>query len=127
MPALGYYNGKSPRERRATIPVQQQAMAKGAMPIPTRCSICLCTASTRAIGLHDEDYDNPLKAFPICRRCHFSLHVRFDDPERWRRLLDRVSSPDCWARNLTLDPASQWRPFLETYPKGLPGILNARI
>ncbi len=115
----GYYNGWSLEERRATIPIQHEAMKTGEMPRPERCSICSCTASTRPLEWHDENYSEPLKAFPVCRRCHRTLHLRWEQPARWLRLLEKVSAPDCWARRLTLDPASQWRPFDETYPDGV--------
>lgn len=119
---LSPYNGWGPEERRATIPIQLAAFRSGELARPTRCTICGFDQPTNPsdIILHNERYDLPLSGYGCCRRCHYVLHLRFEQPERWLRLLDRVSAPDCWARGLTLDPASLRRPFGETYPEGLP-------
>jgi hypothetical protein len=121
--ALSAYNGWLPEERRATIPIQQAAYRSGTLVRPTRCTICGFDrpAQPSDIILHSERYDMPLTGYGCCRRCHNVLHLRFEQPERWLRLLERVSAADCWARRLCLDPASQWRPFFDTYPSDLPG------
>ena len=118
---LSAYNGWPAEARRATIPIQQAAYRSGALVRPTRCTICGFDrpAKPSDIILHSERYDVVLSGYGCCRRCHNVLHLRFEQPERWLRLLERVASADCWARKLSLDPASQWRPFFETYPSGL--------
>jgi len=70
--------------------------------------------------LHCEDYRKPLDVYGCCKRCHADLHARFRDPERWQRVLRKYGRPGLWFTLLSLDPASQWRPFDETYSKGLP-------
>lgn len=119
MPCKSFYNGWSPEERRATVPIQIEAFRTGRIERPTRCSICGFDKPERPsqIVLHTERYDQPLVGFGVCRRCHSRLHERFDDPARWLRLLHRVAPPDCWARKLSMDPASQFEPFHVTYPK----------
>jgi len=118
---IGSYNGWSAQERRATIPIQLEAFRSGLIMRPTECSICGCDQPRQPseIMLHNERYDRPLEGYGCCKRCHAVLHMRFDDPARWLRLLDRVGHTG-WARHLSLDPASQWRQFSETYPEGLP-------
>ena len=111
---LGYYNGWSPDERRATLPIQREAIRSGAIPRPSRCSIC---SSTKDVWLHDERYDRPLEAYEICRSCHRTLHARFDAPEPWLALLRRYGGSEAWFERLSTDPACQWRPFEETYPE----------
>lgn len=114
---LGFYNGWSPDERRATLPLQYAALREGRMAKPTTCSIC---TSTSSVWLHDEDYGQPLAAYPVCRACHRSLHDRFDDPASWLDLVAQHSGAGEWFTLLSLDPACQHRPFRETYPDGLP-------
>lgn len=122
---LPHYNGFSHDERVATIPLQKQAAVEGRFRFPTVCSICSYSdparyRTTGYIFAHLEDYRRPLECHPCCRRCHVTLHARFRDPDPWRRLVARFSANSVWIAFLTLDPASQWRPFDETHPHGIP-------
>jgi hypothetical protein len=126
MTGIGWYNGWSPNERRSTLPVQKAAIASGELARPSICSVCRCNGSSDwraddSVWLHDEDYADPLGAYAICRRCHRTLHRRFEDPEPWLALIARRGGEGLkWFELLTMDPASQRRPFAETYPSGLP-------
>jgi hypothetical protein len=128
MADIGWYNGWSPDERRATLPIQKAAIASGQLARPTICSICGCAGSKDwraddAVWLHDEDYANPLAAYAVCRRCHRTLHQRFDDPQPWLALIiAKYASSDgpAWFEQLSMDPESRHRPFAETYSNGLP-------
>lgn len=119
---ISWYNGWSPEERRATVAVQQAAFRSGALRRPTRCTICGFDqpATPSDVILHNERYDLPLVGHGCCRRCHNVLHLRFDHPERWLRFLVQRAEANCWARALSLDPATQFRPFGVSYPDGLP-------
>jgi hypothetical protein len=120
---IGWYNGWSPAERLATVPVQREAVKSGALPRPTRCSICSVAhvfGSANPVWLHDENYADPLAAYPICRRCHRTLHERFDAAEPWRALVAAHATGSGWFEQLTMDPASLYQPFAVTYPEGLP-------
>jgi hypothetical protein len=122
---FGYYNGWSPGERRATLSIQKAAIASGTLARPTRCSICQCQGSRDwraddAVWLHDENYGDPLAAYPVCRRCHRILHRRFDDPQPWQALVRAHAQNDSWFALLTMEPDSRYRPYDETYPNGLP-------
>ena len=114
---MGWYNGWSPDERRATLPVQRDAIRSGAITKPSICSIC---GTDRDVWLHDERYDRPLEAYAVCRACHRLLHGRFDNPRPWLDLVRRFARHGEWFELLSLDPACQKRPFYETYPEGLP-------
>jgi|SRR5579884_4011399 len=118
MPCTTWYNGWSPEERQATVPIQLEAFRLGKIKRPTSCSICGFNKPKRPsdIVLHNERYDQPLIGHGLCRRCHQVCHLRFDHPGRWRRLLNRVASPDCWAWRLALDPACQRNEFHDTSP-----------
>lgn len=121
---LGWYNGFSPDQRRATLPIQKQAISDGLIPKPTTCSICGfrngdAPWAEDSVWLHDEDYDRPLEAYHICRLCHGTLHRRFERPEPWLALVARYGGRGAWFEQLTMDAASQRRPFQETYPGGL--------
>jgi hypothetical protein len=92
---------------------------------PTGCSICGFSDPARIKGsgyifAHTERYDRPGILYPACKRCHADLHARFRDPERWLRRLESIEVQSEWPGLLTLDPASQWRPFAESYPNGIP-------
>jgi len=123
--ALDWYNGWSPEQRLATLPVQRAALKAGALLAPTCCSVCGFDpreqpSAANRVWLHDEDYGDPLAAYAICRRCHWALHERFDDPQPWLAIVARHGGGDQWFERLSMDPASKRRPFLETYPEGLP-------
>ena len=126
MADIGWYNGWSAEERRATIPVQKAAIASGELARPTHCSICRCSGSRDwraedAVWLHDENYADPFAAYAACRRCHRLLHRRFDDPQPWLELVARHGGEGgAWFEQLTMDSDSRFRPFRETYPEGLP-------
>lgn len=120
-----YYNGWSWTERCAVTPLQDSMFRSGQLARPTVCTICGFSDPARINGsgyifAHLERYDRPAELFPACKRCHAALHARFREPERWQALLRRSALPGSWAFALSLDPASQWRPFAETYPEGLP-------
>ncbi len=117
---LGWYNGFSPDERRATLAVQKQAIADGVIQKPEVCSICGFrngdpTSVRNSVWLHDEDYARPLKAHHICRLCHGILHMRFERPEPWLALVARHCGRGAWFERLSLDPASQRQPMELTY------------
>ena len=116
-PDIGHYNGWSPIERREGSPVQRQAIRDGNMVRPTICSIC---SSLDQVWLHDENYGDPLAAYPLCRSCHGVLHRRFEEPAPWLELVARHATGQSWFQLLSLDPACQYVPFARTYPDGLP-------
>lgn len=119
------YNGFSHRERVATLPIQNAAFRGGTLLRPTVCSICGFSRPEVLEGAgyiyaHLEDYRRPLEILPCCKRCHAALHARFRDPERWSRMRDRNLRSGVWFENLSMDPQSQFIPFDQTYPDGLP-------
>ena len=121
---MGWYNGWSPEERIATLPVQRAAIRLGTIAKPSTCSICGITPgadSNNPVWLHDENYAEPLAAYHICRACHRILHNRFEQPEPWLTLVREFGSGGRWFEALTMDPASLRQPFWVTYPDGLPG------
>lgn len=119
------YNGWSWEERCAITPIQNEALRTGKIKRPTTCSICGFSDPANPKGrgyifLHTERYDRPLEIYPVCKRCHAALHARFRDPERFRVLVADNFVEGAWFTLLSFDPASQFRPFEETYPMGLP-------
>lgn len=126
---IGWYNGWSPEERLATLPIQREAVKSGQLQRPTHCSICGC-ASNRdwraddAVWFHDERYDRPLEPYPVCRRCHRILHQRFEDPQCWLDLVQRHGRGGSWFEALSIDPMSRFEPFAKTYPDNLPQSAN---
>lgn len=122
---LPSYNGFDADERMAVTPIQNAAVRSGGLIRPTTCCICGDSRSEFPHGrdyrfLHTEDYRKPLVIYPLCKRHHADLHARFRDPERWQRVLQRYGRPGEWFTLLSQDRASQWRPFDDTYPDGLP-------
>lgn len=123
--AIGHYNGWSGEERVAALPGLKAALAAGELEPPTRCSICLTEGhpdwrASNAIAFHDEDYSEPLKAYPVCKPCHGLVHLRFWRIEEWQALVEQHARGGAWFESLTLDPDSRHRPFAQTYPDGLP-------
>lgn len=119
------YNGWTWSQRCAVTPIQNRALRDGLIERPTSCCICGYSRPSDLRGrgyifLHLERYDCPLDFYPCCKRCHAALHARFRDPDRWQRVLRRHGAPGRWFTVLSLDPASQWRPFRETYAEKLP-------
>lgn len=119
------YNGWDWKARCAITPMQNAMFKAGQLIRPSVCSICGFSDPAHFNGsgyifAHTEMYDRPDVLFPACKRCHSDLHARFRDPERWLRRLECVEVRSEWPRLLTLDPASQWRRFAESYPNGLP-------
>lgn len=118
---LGWYNGWSPDERRATLPVQREAIANGTLARPRRCSICSASwTRDNPVWLHDENYADPLAAYHACRHCHRALHQRFEMPATWNALVAAHGDGTRWFERLSMDPAVQTRLYSETYPNGLP-------
>lgn len=120
-----WYNGWSWAERCAVTPIQNAMFRSGQLARPTICSICGFSDPARVNGsgyifAHTEMYDRPDVLFPACKKCHAALHARFRDPTRWHRVLQRYGRPGEWFTLLSQDRSSQWRPFNETYPDGLP-------
>lgn len=118
------YNGFSAKERYAVIPIQKDGFRSGKVSALTECCVCgpacVATRAGEPLVLHCEDYDRPLEGYPICKPVHRALHGRFTYPERWHRVLRQFGRPGLWINQLSLDPASQFAPFRDTYPNGLP-------
>jgi hypothetical protein len=120
---MGWYNGWSPAVRMATLPIQREAIRSGRIAAPETCSICGVTpepGSNNPVGLHDEDYSQPLLTYHICQICHRTLHGRFEHLDPWRTLVRTHGSGSRGFEGLTIDPASQRQPFEVMYPAGLP-------
>ena len=122
---IGWYNGWSPEERLAIVPIQKAAIASGELARPKRCSICLVEGNRDwraddAVWLHDENYADPLAAYAVCRCCHRLLHRRFENPEPWLVLVAQHAKDGAWFEQLTMDAASLRQPFGVIYPNGLP-------
>ena len=115
---LKSYNGFTPAERRVGGRAIREALADGRMAYAKACSVCACTLAA-SHQFHSERYDEPLSAYPVCRRCHHAIHARFRHPAYWQRFLAKLP-PDGWVHHLTVDPASLFQPFHETYPLGFP-------
>lgn len=119
------YNGWTWAERVAVTPIQNAMFRSGELIRPTVCSICGFSRPYQLNGCgyiysHLERYDRPAEIYPACKRCHAALHARFRDPLRWQGVLERHGRVGAWFTWLSMDAASQWRPFRETYPDGLP-------
>lgn len=118
------YNGFSPAERQRGGEAIREALASKTLSYAASCSSC-SRPLTKPHDWHLEDYTNPLSAFPVCRRCHQAIHVRFSRPDYWRSFVNTVT-PSCWAKHLCTDPATLHRPFDVTYPAGHPLRLRLR-
>lgn len=115
---LKSYNGFTPAERRIGGQAVSEALADGRMSYAETCSVCDRTL-TAPHQFHSERYHEPLSAYPVCRRCHHAIHIRFRYPAYWQRFLAELPLK-VWVHELSLDPASLSQPFHVTYPDGFP-------
>lgn len=115
---LKSYNGFTPAERRTGGRAVSKALADGRLSYADACSVCARTL-TAPHQFHSETYHEPLSAYPVCRRCHYAIHIRFRRPQYWQRFLGELS-PEAWVHQVTVDPASLTQPFCDTYPSGFP-------
>jgi hypothetical protein len=119
------YNNWTWAERCAVTPIQNAMFRSGELIRPTVCSICGFSRPDQLHGSgyiysHLERYDRPAEIYPVCKRHHADLHARFRQPLRWQGALETHGRAGAWFTWLSMDAASQWRPFRETYPDGLP-------
>ena len=91
------YNGYSGEARIAGWKKVKIAVKLGLLPKPDQCSVCL---SSPAGQFHNENYDRPLTAKPICPSCHRILHQRFRYPSSWSCLLQLYQRPGAWFNEL---------------------------
>lgn len=117
-PGQRWYSGADPAQRAWKLRMVKAALASGEIVPTCTCSVCARTFPY-AVGMHSEDYSDRLAVFPVCRQCHFAIHIRFWRPDFWRGYIARLN-PDGWFQRLSLDPKAMTRPFNETYPAGLP-------
>lgn len=80
-PVPGAYNGATGAERVRGWEATWIARKIGLLPWPEHCSIC---ARGSGLGFHAELYGRPLLVKPVCRSCHFHIHRRFRNPDRWQ-------------------------------------------
>lgn len=97
-----WYNGFSPSQRRAGMKALNVALEDGRIARPTRCSMCGVRAPV-PIAFHNERYDQPLTAYPVCGKCHYAIHIRFRRPAYWAKYLAKLE-PRGWWTDLDLDP-----------------------
>jgi len=93
------YNGFTAAERRFGGRAINQALADGRLRAASFCSVCLGALVARH-AWHLEDYAAPLSAYPICRRCHYAVHIRFRRPDYWQRFLRELPAKT-WVHDLT--------------------------
>ena len=117
-PGERWYNGADHARRAWKLRMVKAALANGEIVLSHTCSVC-ARMFPYAVGLHSEDYTHPVAAYPVCRQCHFAIHIRFWRPEYWQGYIARLN-PDGWFQRLSLDPETMTRPYSVSYPKGLP-------
>lgn len=101
------YNGFTAAQRRAGGRAIREALADGRLSFASNCSVC-DIALAAPHQFHAEEYGDPLSAFPICRRCHYAVHIRFRRPYYWQRFL-RGLPERAWVHDLalTVHPSDQ--------------------
>lgn len=87
------YNGATGEERIAGWRKVAVARNLGLLPRAGKCEVCCVN---EANGSHSEIYHRCMTTKPICRSCHFKVHRRFKDPDRWLAFIVTVPAAD-WA------------------------------
>lgn len=111
------YNGFWPQIREKSTAIIAAGYADGTLTKSHQCSVC-SRKFPEPVGEHVEDYSSPLLIYPICRKCHMLLHLRFWQPENWFNHI-RFLDPHGWFHELRCDPETLSRPFHESYPDGI--------
>lgn len=114
------YNGFTPAERRLAKPVIDAAIARGEIVLSRSCAIC--GSVPRKIGMHLEDYRDPLSFIPICGSCHSCIHLRFWRGPDWWRVIPALPSALHFLKSLSLDLGALSQSIDLTYPDGIPRI-----
>lgn len=96
------YNGSTGAERVLGWQKVRVAEMLGLLPPRDRCSGCGGLAAHK----HCELYQRPLTSLDVCRSCHFQVHRRFTDPDRWVRFVHDRVEPQSWFRWFSLRPIS---------------------
>lgn len=98
----GEYNGFTHRERYRIAGLSNWLAAIGATVRPATCAICGGPGKHE----HAENYYDLRSWVGMCASCHVhALHRRFDQPDKWRTLLDRYELPSThWARLVAMRP-----------------------
>ena len=113
-PPLPDYNGFPHAMRMRAWQIQWAAITSGLFKKPGNCSVCRGHFGW-AIELHNEDYSEPFRCFPVCKECHRSLHKRFRDPAQWLKRVAIYRRPGAWFVDL---------PMAEGAP--IPGVIYQR-
>ena len=98
----GEYNGFTDRERYRIADLSKWLAAAGVTARPAICEICGGGAKHE----HAENYYDLTSWVGLCVGCHVNaLHRRFDQPAKWRALLDRYElSEGHWTRLVATEP-----------------------
>lgn len=90
------YNGATGAERIAGWQKVAVARNLGLIARTAPCDVCCQPAGSQR---HGEIYARALAARPVCRPCHFNIHRRFRDPDRWMEFLSAMPAAD-WVHSL---------------------------
>jgi hypothetical protein len=101
-PPLPAYNGYPHEMRMRAWQIQWAAIVAKLFVKPSQCSVCLGHFGW-AIELHNEDYSEPFKCFPVCKACHRSLHKRFKQPAQWLQRVAMNRRPGAWFVDLPME------------------------
>lgn len=90
------YNGATGAERIRGWQKVVVARNLGLLPKVDQCEVCNADQSA---GSHTEVYHRCMTTKPVCRLCHFQIHRRFRDPDRWMEFLSAMPAAD-WVHSL---------------------------
>jgi hypothetical protein len=90
------YNGATGAERIRGWQKVAVARSMGLLSHNAECEIC---RDNQSAGSHTEIYVRPMTTKPVCRSCHFKIHRRFRDPDRWSEFLSQMPAAD-WVHSL---------------------------
>lgn len=103
-PLLGPYNGFTGIER-----IQGWQLTRWAINVGILRDAYICSVTGRVsdfpMGMHNENYYDPLGPKPICKEAHIKLHRRFKDPKPWEALVEKywASAQDPWFVHLPME------------------------
>lgn len=95
------YNGFSGLQRLRTWELGSWLRRRGKLFLGKACDFC---GHDQRLGGHSENYADVERALTLCSGCHLTIHLRFKQPVRWRRALERLPTVPTWATALPSEP-----------------------
>jgi len=66
-----------------------------------KCAICGVDGVCATLSYHSEDYASLESEYPLCKNCHYQIHIRFYSPAAWKELVTKYGNGSKWFEHLS--------------------------